>query len=160
MAGIDRCAGLADAPEHREVRRPEVSGWSVREHVEHLLLADRGIVSWIEGVLDGEVEAPTTGRPTLAGRLVLLSGFIPRGRGRAPEPTVPGDMSAEALRSELSALERGVTALEGRLDEIDGSRARYPHPVLGSLTPAQWLRFLAVHHWHHEKMIDEILSRA
>lgn len=42
---------------------------------------------------------------------------------------------------------------------ITGSRARYPHPVLGSLTPAQWLRFLAVHHWHHEKVIDEILSR-
>jgi len=141
-----------------DARRSDVSGWSVGEHVEHLLLADRWVLSWVERAIDEPERGSTDGGPTLPGRLVLLTGFIPRGRGTAPEATVPRGLVAIELADELVDLRRRVTDLGRCLEAIRVCRARLAHPVLGRLSAAEWLRFLAVHHRHHEKVVDEILS--
>jgi hypothetical protein len=34
------------------------------------------------------------------------------------------------------------------------------HPYFGGLTPAEWLRFIPVHHHHHLKIVRDILAKA
>lgn len=124
-------------------------------HVEHLWRADSGILSWIEATLDSDF-SPSGGTPTPTGRAVLVSGWIPRGRAKAPEPSVPKGVDVEGLADRLSNLHDLATRLEPGLPAIHASDTTREHPILGHFTPAQWLRFLEVHHRHHEKIIRDI----
>lgn len=158
-AGISRCAALADDEEVLAARNPSVSGWSVGEHVDHLVLAERALLEWIERVIDDPSRSSPAGTPTRTGRLVLVSGWIPRGRAKAPGPTVPDSPDISLLPGRLSDLARLSERLEPRLSDVHTSRTTTEHPILGHFTPAQWLRFLDVHHRHHEKIIRDIRTR-
>lgn len=158
-AGISRCAALADDAEVLETRKPSVSGWSVGEHVDHLVLAEQALLEWVEGAIDDPASRSTGGAPNRTGRLVLVSGWIPRGRAKAPGPTVPDTPDLSLLPGRLADLARLSGRLEPRLSEVHASRTTFEHPILGHFTPAQWLRFLDVHHRHHEKIIRDIRAR-
>jgi len=136
-----------------------VSKWSVGEQLEHVARANGLCVAAIEKLADGEGEA--RGGPTVAGRLVLLAGRIPRGRGTAPDPSRPQPgTDAGALRGELAKTRERTAALLSRLDGIRRSRVRRPHPVLGSFNARQWVRFAGVHARHHVAIVRDILARA
>lgn len=154
-AGIDACLALARDPERWSDRDPEVSGWSVGEHVEHLYLADRGVLSWIPRALD-DPGAPEEGGPSRIGRVVLLTGRIPRGRGRAPEGTGPSGAEAPEVAASLPKLADLLSDLGERSDEVAACRATLGHPALGHFDTLRWLRFLHIHHAHHRRIIDEI----
>ncbi len=165
LESMERAVGWSADPTAFAAHAPEVSAWSVGRHLEHLLLSDRRIVGWLEGVGGGGGSGkrdrdadPGRRGPTLAGRLVLLTGFIPRGRGQAPDFTMPADMSRDALENGFRAMRARVASLEPRLDALAASRATLPHPSLGLFTAPRWLRFAAVHHAHHEKIIRSILG--
>ncbi|MDX1396692.1 MAG: DinB family protein [Gemmatimonadota bacterium] len=152
---------LADDPGSLATTAPDVSGWSVGRHIEHLRLAAAGIVRWIESTLDDPAGSPPSGSPSRTGRMVLLTGYIPRGRAKAPEPSVPGEEIPADLAARLDQLMEAVDRLEERLDEVHASESTFEHPILGHFTPRQWLRFLDVHHRHHEKIVSDIrASRA
>ena len=161
---LDRALAWARDPGAFGTVAPDVSGWSVGEHLEHLALSDRGILGALETATDPTdptgAEAPSShrGGPTWRGPLVLLTGFIPRGRGRAPEFAVPDGVGASKVADDLVGVRADVRALSGRLDALARSRATRRHPALGAFTPAQWIRFAGVHHAHHEKVIRDILA--
>ncbi len=138
---------------------PSVSRWSVEGHLEHLAKADRRILDWLHRVAMGE-EAPAAGRPTRIGYAVLLLGFIPRGKGKAPAWTQPesrdGGVIVDALGEALASARR----LIGSVTELRSKGARMPHPILGSFSPYQWIRFAHVHHVHHRRIMTDILARA
>jgi hypothetical protein len=160
---VDPCLLFAEQPEVCQVRTPDVSGWSVGEQLEHLLLADRSILGAIRELADESGDpgdGAAKGSPTFLGRIILWTGFVPRGRGQAPDFTTPSGMSSAELRSGLEEIRDGVQALAPRLDEIERIRAVRAHPLLGSFTPAQWVRFAFVHHVHHAKIIRDILKAA
>ena len=48
--------------------------------------------------------------------------------------------------------------LISRMGEIDACLHTHPHHVLGHFTPAEWLRFLHLHHRHHDAIIRDILA--
>jgi hypothetical protein len=157
---LDACARLAEQPETCEARVPEVSGWSVGEQLEHLLLADRRMLDGIERVLQASADGdppPARGRPTLVGSVILWTGLIPRGRAKAPESTEPGGMTAPDLAVGFAEARVGVEALQSRLSELGRIASTRAHPILGHFTPTQWLRFSGVHHRHHRKIIRDIL---
>lgn len=135
----------------------EVSDWTVAQQLDHISTANRLCVGRILETLDSP--RPGVRRPKLVGHLVVLTGFIPRGRGQAPEATLPSATTPQEVRDRARRAHEELAALEGRLPEIARARARREHPALGGLTPAQWIRFIEVHSRHHWKIIQDIGAR-
>ncbi len=82
LAGLEIEIEQASDPVLCEASATMVSKWSVKDHLEHLSIANGGIVSWIERARDGDPKLDTGGRPSLAGWIVLLAGAIPRWTSR------------------------------------------------------------------------------
>ncbi len=137
--------------------RPNISGWGVGEHVEHLLIADRGTLEAIDRMLTGSLDSG--GSPTAAGRLILAVGRIKRGIGKSPAPVRPRGTDLATVRDMLTNIRSSLDALGNQTEAITACRATAPHPVFGHLRPAQWLRFIDFHHRHHLRIIDDILAR-
>lgn len=132
-----------------------VSGWSIAEHLEHLLLTDATILRQIRD-LDPEVLQRGKPKPRFWGWVVLLAGFRQRGVAKSPPQVVPRDPTPERLR-ELGATVGGLLSeVEAMPEEVDLARWTYPHPLLGRFSAQQWLRFMAVHHQHHHRIIADI----
>jgi hypothetical protein len=161
-------AELARGPEAElAARAPAVSGWSVAEQLEHLVLVDRSVLKTVRRILDdphGQSAQPAPPAPpgiNLLGRVVLGTGFIPRGRARTMPPYQPGAAAAAAGAGiagivGIEEIERGVRELEPRLGELEAGGGRSRHPLFGGLGGRQWLRFVTVHHHHHLKIVRDI----
>ena len=135
-----------------------VSAWAVHQHLEHLLLADRAIVGWLKTVKAGEAESAGPGGPTWRGQVVMWFQMIPRGKGRAPDFTVPTNADLERVREGFGSMRDEIEGLRAALPTLAGSSCTRQHHVLGKFTPAKWLRFAHIHHVHHRKIIDDILA--
>jgi hypothetical protein len=160
LAAMERAADRAADPSTFTARDPDVSDWRVGMHLEHVLRADRGIVDWLASTAAGTAhppDDPARGSPSWRGWLVLWTGYIPRGAGRAPGPTVPEGMEREAVARGLRDVLTSARELRGELDALARSNARLEHPVLGSMGPLQWLRFGRIHHDHHRKIVRDVL---
>lgn len=99
-------------------------------------------------------------RISLVGRLVLWLGFIPRGQGRTPDPFRPEAVSAAGLRHDLADVRHRLAALAASLGVIQRSDASFRHYIFGEMMPAEWLRYLGVHHHHHMKIIRDLRRAA
>jgi len=141
-----------------EASVPAISHWSVKDHLEHLSIASGGIVHWIERVRDGDPELGTGGAPTLVGRIVLLVGRFPRGRGKAPEQTRPKDTAPEVLAATFRGIRERVQGLYGSLGQVKASSATRNHSIFGDLNAAQWLHFTVIHANHHHRIIRDVLG--
>jgi hypothetical protein len=146
-------AVLAGDKELLALCAPSVSNWAVGEQIEHLRRSDLTILSAISSL---DMNGPSNGSPSFAGRLVLLSGFIPRGRGRAPGATVPLEVNPLSLPQGLQEVRAGFVALLPDLGRLSRSRATIKHPVLGRFTVSQMIAFAGIHHHHHQKIIKDI----
>ena len=151
---------LASDPTRSETRADDVSHWDVRQHLDHLLITDSKILEALHKGLAGEMQDEPDGKPKMMGRIILRTGFIPRGRARAPEFVNPTDRSPSEIADALAETRDGYLAIEPRLGEIESFRATQSHPILGHFTAVQWLRFAHLHHRHHDKIIDDILQAA
>ena len=158
LASLDLEIEQASDPALCEASAPAVSEWSVKDHLEHLSIANGGIVRWIERARDGDPKLDTGGGPSLAGRIVLLVGAFPRGRGKAPKRTLPKGTSAEELIAKFRGIRGRVEALEGSLAQLQASRATRNHFAFGNLNAVQWLRFAVIHDHHHQRIIRDVLE--
>ena len=134
-----------------DVRAEGVSDWSVYEQVEHLLLANQSICALIEADTPPDPVVPKT----FVGKMVLTSGYIPRGQGQAPTGTVPEARSRDQLLELHGQVEAAVAALDpgaiSASDHVVGN-----HPVFGGFTAEDWLRLMVVHDVHHLKIVKDI----
>jgi hypothetical protein len=142
-------------------RAAPVSGWSVAEQLAHLVLVDRAVLKSLGRILDDPRRPADPRRPpapgiNLVGRLVLGTGFIPRGRARTTAPYHPGAEPIAAVRAGIPEIDDGVRGLAPRLGELEHAGGRSRHRIFGGLGGRQWLRFLAVHHHHHLKIVSDI----
>ena len=156
---VEGAHALAAGPEC-SARADAVSHWGVQQHLDHLLQTDRAILDELTSYLAGGTPPGPSGRPSLMGYFVLITGFIPRGKGRAPERVLPTDRSAEEIAAGFDELRTGYQKLGESLDAIQSGGAAQKHPVLGVFNGVQWLRFAHLHHRHHNKIINEILRAA
>jgi hypothetical protein len=136
-----------------------VSSWSVGDHLEHLMLADTGILNWLHRAAQGEA-LDTGGRPSKIGYVILATGFIPRGKGTAPERTSPKHLDRDVVLAGFGRVRQLASELQQRTPELRATRARWRHPVLGFLSTYQWVRFAHVHHRHHRKIMADIMRRS
>jgi hypothetical protein len=146
-------------PEAALSTAPHVSLWSPLRHVLHIALVSDAALAQAERILRGEHD-PEPGGLTLVGRVVLATGWIPRGRARSPKFVEPReDASAQDA---LLALDRAAARLEAvraRREAIPGAPGRLRHFLFGGLTAAQWIRTAGVHTRHHLKIIEDIRGR-
>lgn len=154
---IDRSLDLAGDEIRRSASEESVSLWTVAQHLEHLLLADASIVGILESTAAGPLSDEQPGRPSTIGYLVVWTGYIPRGRGKAPDFTIPVGQTAAEVAAGLRDVHRRVTAIEQLLPAITSDDSTRAHPRLGHFTPMQWLRFAQIHNRHHHKIMRDIL---
>lgn len=158
MNGIDHSIARAGDEDACAQRHASVSRWSVQQQLEHLLLTDRVILAWLRAVAKGMMASDGPGGPTWRGHLVIGTGFIPRGKGRAPDVTRPDGMELPAIQSGFAEVRDEAESLADLLSTLAADSCTRRHPALGYFTPSQWLRFAMVHHRHHRKIIRDILK--
>lgn len=160
MAALAAGPGTERDPEAwLRFRDEAVSRWSVGEQLDHMVKVDRGILDLIEGALRATSPAPSEPpiRPvSVAGRVVLLTRYIPRGIGKSPKPYLPVEPSPADLRAGIAEVTERLRALEPRLADIPRCPGLWRHPRFGGLNAAQWLCFVDIHQHHHLKIIRDI----
>lgn len=130
----------------------------MQDHLEHLLFSDRKVLGWVVEALAAPNPGTREQFPREIGVALLARGSIPRGRGPAPDFTLPGGLPSADVREGFEALHTLAAGLEPQLAELEACGHTFPHHVLGHFTPAEWLRFLHLHHRHHEAIIRDILA--
>lgn len=156
--GIDRCVERLAEPGELERSAPAVSAWSVRNHLEHLYLSDRAVLGWAADALARPNPSEREQSPNEIAVTLLARGAIPRGRGSAPDFTRPTGLSPLLLQAGFTTLRAAADQLAPHTAELDACLHTLPHPALGHFTPAEWLRFLHLHHQHHHTIISDILA--
>ena len=146
---LDLLESSLDLPDRTS---PAVSRWSIRQQQEHAATAARMMADAIRDLNGGGGEPG--GRPKLIAHLMFLTGWIPRGKGKAPETVLPGDAPDVDRIRESIADARAILREAGP----PGAGNRIDHPILGRFTARQWHRFGAIHTLHHLKIVEDILG--
>lgn len=129
---------------------PSVSGWSVGEHIHHCCLSMIGIS---KSLRKSTPPAPRA-RPSLPRSVVLVMGFIPRGRAKSPSFVVP---KPSMPQPELVALLDQSRALLTDASTLDRG-TWFTHPFLGTMRRDQAFKFVLVHNRHHLRIVKDILA--
>lgn len=147
---IDRMA--QGEPKQLALQRQSVSKWSVAEQLDHAVRVCSSILL--------KVHEPSEMIPqklNWIGRLILLVGYIPRGRGKSPKTLLPVPCSQEQLRQSVgetrALLER---VLAGKSSESSDRIVR--HPLFGGLTAKEAFVFANIHTRHHLAIVRDILA--
>ena len=131
----------------------QISSWSVYLQVEHVLLVNSSISEMIsKGVEPEEIK-----NRTLLSYLVFAFGYIPRGKGKAPEHVLPCRISQIELINCIKKLREQYLEIS-KLDTLNSKLIVGNHPFFGALNRKQWLRFMEIHTNHHLKIINDIES--
>ena len=156
-AFYDASAQLLDQPDAVLFGVNEaVSGWSPAHHLHHIWVANGRSLAAVLHAASGR--GADEGGPNEAGRVVLERGTIPRNRLNAPAMVQPPDDPDRAALQEALARSRDkLDAIEADLDALPDAKGRIPHPRMGALNAAEWLRFVRIHSDHHHAIIQEIL---
>lgn len=131
-----------------ERRAPEVSAWSVGQHIEHVLRATSSLTVMIFRGRKPEGQC----RQRVIKRQLLDQGFIPRGVAQAPDATLPGSKTSpqELLKLLLNTRARVEKLPDAEADSVAD------HPYLGALDVAEAIRFTEIHIDHHLGIMEEI----
>ncbi len=129
----------------------KVSHASTYWHIEHCLKVVDGIVTLLEQ------STPADFKPqfSLMKIFILTTGYIPRGKGRAPKQTMPDDLSTKIT---LKAMHEQVRLQVLKLPDIPATSC-FKHPAFGYLNKKQTIRFIGIHTSHHLKIMKDITSR-
>ena len=127
-----------------------VSASSVGWHIEHSLLVLNGVVQ----TLAASNPADYKWSFSLPRLYVLTFGKMPRGKGKAPNVTIPRESSdAAALHSRAAKVSEKIALLSNLQPKHN-----FQHPYFGMLDAAQTLHFLEIHTQHHLDIIRDILK--
>ncbi|WP_375238838.1 DUF1569 domain-containing protein [Aurantibacter sp.] len=141
---------LQDALNHFETSNPSISNRAVDWHIDHCIRIIVGVCSQLKK------SDPETFKKTfnLKRALILKSGYIPRGKAKAPKHVNTLDI---INKEEVVSL---INKSKSSVQEIKGlpKKAFFSHPFFGDLNLKQTKRFLEVHTNHHLKIIDDIIS--
>lgn len=146
MRGISLWPG-----EKLRATQPAISGWSPAEHLDHSIKVARVMLDQLLDPVPLDPLKPIS----LLGHAILLSGYIPRGKAKAPKRVRPVTPTVEELLASLDALDGALT----RVAEPGWKQPAgpvIPHPYFGGLTTVQTLHFIGVHTNHHLKIVRDI----
>ncbi len=132
-------------------KNEKISKWTVGMQIEHCLLGTRRICSGVA------ISKPYPGKikKGLVRRIIFLTGTIPRGRGKAPDASIPNEATTESdLRELLREANRSVQKAAESDDDC-----WWEHFMFGVFKRDEALQFVKIHNKHHLKIISDILSK-
>jgi hypothetical protein len=142
---------IALGDEALSLRAEKVSAWSVTEQVDHLLKVERSIYSHLL------TRTPAPGpRISLAGRFVLATGWIPRGKSESPRGLRGTPARSGELAASLETCREVFRRLAAEPDPLLSPAAVLPHKMFGALTAGEAIRFAPIHTRHHLKIAADI----
>ena len=144
---LDRLEGfIAEAP----TSNPAISAWSVGMQIHHALLATIHISQFLTDSTPGEKKQSFS----VPRSLILLTGKIPRGRGKAPKRSLPNqDITAQDL-DELLTRARTVLDAASQSDPA----CWWKHFAFGVMRRDTAIKFIHVHNRHHLSIITDIID--
>lgn len=134
-------------------------GWSIAEIVEHLSIVEGGIIQIAEKLLaqaesegiksDGKFNPPLS--------FAEQAASTRDKKLQAPERIHPhGKQSIAESLAKLDETRRLLTALRPRIEAVDSSNTKFPHPFFGDLNLYQWLVVAGLHQYRHLRQIEGI----
>lgn len=132
--------------------------WSANEVFEHLYLTYTGTVKGFERAAAAGQPPATRQSWAQRGRALVVLGFgyMPPGR-KSPAVALPRGLSPEQVRSGIAAKIMEMDKSIARCEEKFGMRRKLlDHPILGSLSGAEWRKFHLVHGLHHVKRLRRL----
>lgn len=161
----DTRARLVGAVEHltdeQLAFRPSPERWTVAELVEHLSITERRLARMLGGLVGklGSEAAREEGTPFAP---VTVAEYVERAskeKYTAPEEIRPKGAPLPDSLAALGDSRAAIHALRPRVERVDGTRARFPHPAWGPLDLYQWLAFLGLHEQRHLSQIEALKER-
>lgn len=151
-------AEVASVTEVQANFRPTADEWTIGEIVEHVNIVNGGFIR-IVGRLLKQAEADPKPAPAdlnLGGVIIDKDG-VPAPKFQAPEMVRPkgGIAIAEAVAG-LRQTIAGFAELQARLEAVDLSEPKFPHPAAGPLSAYQWMILLAEHSDRHLGQIHRV----
>ena len=129
-----------------------VSSATIGWHLEHILLVlDRSLYA-----LQTSIVADYKPKTSFKKIIILFTGKIPRGVGKAPKVALPmnENISPGHLQQKIGALKKQLFA-SNNLPE----NHFFPHPYFGDLKLKTAIRFLEIHTLHHLKIVRDIVAK-
>ncbi len=154
----DKIAAAISELSAEQLSRHPPGKWSAVEVLEHLYLTYTGTVKGFERVAEAGKPLATTPSWTQRARtlIVVAFGYLPSGR-EAPPVARPRGLPPEKVLAEIGQKIAEMDESIARCEQQLGSRRKLlDHPILGSLTAAQWRKFHLVHGLHHVEQIRRL----
>ena len=133
-----------------EQRKEAVSQVTVGWHLEHSLLA---LIKMITAVEQSN-PADFKGKFNFKRSIVFILGKIPRGRAKAPDSVKPGE---EISLDNINGLLEKAKQKTALFEKLSPDKF-FTHPVFGDLQVKKARRIIAIHTYHHIKIINDIIS--
>ena len=132
------------------VRRPELSGWSVGQHIEHSLIALSGMGLALRKEHPGLGERPANEYRDL----VLSTGTFPRGVVQAPDISIPSENPDPIHLTRMISKTRSRLGNPLELAET----STIIHPIMNVMYRNEVIEFMVIHTGHHLAIIKDLLK--
>jgi len=147
---MDHFAEIESKLDARDVLNQDVSQVPVAWHLDHCLKTINTIYQALKNSDPEKFEGSFDATRTLS----LTMNYIPRGRAQSPTSVRPPEViDTEDIILQLQEARVNIK-MAFDLDE----NAHFEHPVFGTISRGNTLRFLEVHTEHHLKIIRDILE--
>ena len=134
---------------HEKVNK-NVSASSVGWHIEHVAK----VLGRVTTAINNSDPANFKSNFSFARTVVFAMNKIPRGKGRAPDASLPdGVITKESLQTSIAKAKEKVKELY----KIDTNKY-FEHPYFGQVQLKGCIKFLTIHTNHHLKIINDILK--
>ena len=133
-----------------EQKNETISQVTVGWHLEHSLLALIKMITAVEHSNPGDYKKEFN----LKRSIVLTLGKIPRGRARVPDSVKP---AAEINMAKIKGLLEKAKHKNELFEKLSRDKF-FTHPVFGDVQVKQASRIIAIHTYHHIKIINDILK--
>lgn len=137
--------------EKTDVVNHAVSAKSVGWQLDHILNV---LIAVSENIPNSKPENYTP-KFSFLKSFILTTGYIPRGKGKAPKFTIGTEekYTPEFLQDKLKRAKQGVNNIPTL-----HKNNYFNHPLFGKMNRDTTIRFLKIHSKHHLKIIEDIVK--
>ncbi len=153
MSFLVQLEEIQDHIVNKTVIDTKVSQKNVAWHLEHMLLTAKAIFN----VVLASDPRQYKWRLNPGRTLILKTGIIPRGQGKAPKFVRPKE---EKVIEDADILRR-IEALKVQVKEVEvcNPKAYFDHPYFGLMKRDEAIAFTKIHTEHHLKIVRDILKK-